>query len=84
MTQDFDRSKLLTASASRDGSSSARTAVPRLGVAWQSFQSFAGHAHRESRARADPANDRRGGTQGAVDRAQTRFGASYAGWPFSP
>jgi len=84
LTQDFDRSKLLTASASRDGSSSARAAVPRLGVAWQSFQSFAGHAYRESRARADPAIDRRGGTQGVVDRAQTRFGASYAGWPFSP
>lgn len=53
LTRDFDRSKLLTASASRDGSSSARTAVPRLGVAWQSFQSFAGHVHRESRTRAD-------------------------------
>ncbi|WP_126225385.1 hypothetical protein [Burkholderia ambifaria] len=85
LTQDFDRSKLLTASASREGSIViARMAVPRLGVAWQSFQSFAGHAHRESRARADPAIDRRGGTQGVVDRAQTRFGASYAGRPFSP
>lgn len=84
LTQDFDRSKLLTASASRDGSIVRANGGAAPGVAWQSFQSFAGHAHRESRARADPAIDRRGGTQGVVDRAQTRFGASYAGRPFSP
>ncbi|KVV51514.1 hypothetical protein WT27_29955 [Burkholderia territorii] len=53
--------------------------VPRAGVARIIFQSFADHAHRESCTRADPATDLRGGAQRAVDRAQTRFGASYAG-----
>jgi len=79
LTRDFGRSKFPDASASRDGSSYARSAVPRLGGRRQSFQSFAGHARRESCARADPATDRRGGTRRAVDRAQTRFGASHAG-----
>ncbi|AOI59982.1 hypothetical protein WI26_20450 [Burkholderia diffusa] len=58
-------------------SSAIDGAAPR--GAWVIFQLFADHARRESCARADPATDRRGGTQCAVDRAQTRFGASYAG-----
>ncbi|WP_162999198.1 homoserine O-succinyltransferase [Burkholderia sp. Nafp2/4-1b] len=82
LTQDFDRSKFVPASR-RATVHRSRTAVPRLGVAWQFFQSIAAIRAANARARADASTHRRGGTQGAVDRAQIRCGASHAARPSS-